>query len=113
MARRSTAPLGSKVGAPWTWERKPSSAYLSARTMPDLASRSEASTSCVLLPMDETMPIPVTTTRLICASCRISGLRFGRLRLRVAEQAYFEIERAIDHGTVGGKPAVGDAEHEL
>ena len=33
--------------------------------MPDLASRSEASTSCVLLPMDETMPIPVTTTRLI------------------------------------------------
>src|ERR1700683_4774543 len=39
MARRSTAPLGSKVGAPWTWERKPSSAYLSARTMPDLASR--------------------------------------------------------------------------
>jgi hypothetical protein len=30
-----------------------------------LASRNEASTSCVLLPMDETMPIPVTTTRLI------------------------------------------------
>ena len=68
MARRSTASLGSSVGAPWTWQRKPSSAYLSARTMPDLASRSEASTSCVLLPMDETMPIPVTTTRLIFAS---------------------------------------------
>jgi hypothetical protein len=33
--------------------------------MPDLASRKEASTSCVVLPMDETMPIPVTTTRLI------------------------------------------------
>jgi hypothetical protein len=33
--------------------------------MPDLASRKEASTSWVLLPMDETMPIPVTTTRLI------------------------------------------------
>ena len=33
--------------------------------MPDLASRKLASTSWVLLPMDETMPIPVTTTRLI------------------------------------------------
>src|ERR1700758_3522715 len=68
MARRSTASLGSSVGAPCTWQRKPSSAYLSARTMPDLASRSDASTSCALLPMDETMPIPVTTTRLIFAS---------------------------------------------
>ena len=36
--------------------------------MPDLASRRLASTSCVLLPMDETMPIPVTTTRLMAAS---------------------------------------------
>ena len=68
MARRSTASLGSSVGAPCTWQRKPSSAYLSARTMPDLASRSDATTSCVLLPMDETMPIPVTTTRFIIAS---------------------------------------------
>src|SRR6185437_2286842 len=33
--------------------------------MPDLASRRLARTSWVLLPMDETMPIPVTTTRLI------------------------------------------------
>ena len=38
-------------------------------TMPDFASRSDASTSWVLLPMDETMPIPVTTTRLMPASC--------------------------------------------
>src|SRR5579863_3518573 len=45
MARRSTASLASSVGAPCTCERKPSSAYLSARTMPDFASRSEASTS--------------------------------------------------------------------
>jgi hypothetical protein len=33
--------------------------------MPDLASRKEANTSWVLLPIDETIPIPVTTTRLI------------------------------------------------
>ena len=58
---------GSSVGAPCTWQRKPSSAYSSAREMPDLASRRLARTSCVLLPMDETMPIPVTTTRLIAA----------------------------------------------
>jgi hypothetical protein len=33
-----------------------------------LASRKLASTSWVLLPIDETMPIPVTTTRLMAAS---------------------------------------------
>jgi len=37
----------------------------SAREMPDFASRRLASTSWVLLPIDETIPIPVTTTRLI------------------------------------------------
>src|SRR5436190_1037004 len=37
--------------------------------MPDLASRKLASTSWVLFPMDETIPIPVTTTRLMIASC--------------------------------------------
>ena len=39
--------------------------FVGARRCPDLASRRLASTSCVLLPMDETMPIPVTTTRLM------------------------------------------------
>src|SRR5437868_12909111 len=68
IARRSTASAGSSVGAPCTWQRKPSSAYLSARAMPDLASRRLARTSWVLLPIDETMPIPVTTTRLMLAS---------------------------------------------
>jgi hypothetical protein len=33
--------------------------------MPDLPSRKDASTSWVLLPIEETTPIPVTTTRLI------------------------------------------------
>src|ERR1700684_233205 len=115
MARRSTASLGSSVGAPCTWQRKPSSAYLSARTMPDLASRNDATTSCVLLPMDETMPIPVTTTRFIFASPeKISRrLRFARPRLHVAEQADLEVGRAIDQRTVRREPAVGDAEHKL
>ena len=119
MARRSTDSLASSVGAPWTCERKPSSAYLSERTTPDFASRSDASTSCVLLPMDETMPIPVTTTRLILRLVSLfapdRGRRSGlaRLRRRIVEQPDFEIERTIDHGTIGGEPAVGDAEHEL
>ena len=65
MARRSTVPDGSSVGAPWTWQRKPFCANASECEMPDLASRRLASTSCVLLPIDETIPIPVTTTRLI------------------------------------------------
>jgi hypothetical protein len=36
--------------------------------MPDLASRSEAVTSSVLLPIEDTIPIPVTTTRRIAFS---------------------------------------------
>ena len=36
-----------------------------AATMPDLASRRDANTSLALLPMDETIPSPVTTTRRI------------------------------------------------
>ena len=71
---------GSSVGAPCTWQRKPSSAYSSAREMPDFASRRLASTSWVLLPMDETMPIPVTTTRLMIASSA-SCARASRLTL--------------------------------
>jgi hypothetical protein len=36
--------------------------------MPDFASRRLPSTSWVLLPIEETIPVPVTTTRLIEAS---------------------------------------------
>jgi hypothetical protein len=48
--------------------------------MPDFASRNDASTSCVLLPIDDTIPMPVTTTRLIFAS---STLIFGSAALLV------------------------------
>ena len=65
MARRSIDPDGSSVGMPCTWLRKPWLANSSERVMPDFASRRLASTSCVLFPIDETMPIPVTTTRRI------------------------------------------------
>src|SRR5712691_889801 len=77
--------------------------------------------------MDETMPIPVTTTRRILSS---SFHRFnrdvGRDRLRAApsslgrlrrlidlEQADFKVEGAIDNFTVGREPAVGNPEHQF
>ena len=53
-------------------------------TMPDLASRRLASTSWVLLPMDETMPMPVTTTRLMVASFASDHARRIGRRLRSA-----------------------------
>src|SRR3954466_11447479 len=65
MARRSIDPDGSSVGMPATWLRKPWLTKSSDRVMPDLASRRLARTSWLLLPMDETIPIPVTTTRLM------------------------------------------------
>ena len=57
-------------------------------TMPDLASRSEASTSWVLLPIEETMPMPVTTTRLMLSHCScVPELRCGRLQRTAGCQA--------------------------
>src|SRR3989449_9281642 len=89
--------------------------------MPDLASRRLARTSWVLLPIDETMPIPVTTTRLMHASsasrCAERALRppstSARLHHFVAEQTDLEVHRPIDDRTVRRQPTVGDAEHEL
>jgi len=45
IARRSITSAGLSVGAPCTWERKPSSAYFSARVIPDFAAWRLASTS--------------------------------------------------------------------
>src|SRR6476646_2022414 len=115
----------SRVGAPCTWQRNPRSAYSPAREIPDLASRRLANTSCVLLPMDETMPIPVTTTRLMDASRMTPRLEWRCaqdigtplrvcLQLRtLAEQSDLEIEGAVDHRTIGGEPTIGDAKHQL
>ena len=57
------APPSRSAGAPCTWQRKPSSAYSGAAVMPERASRSDAVTSLASLPIDETMPMPVTATR--------------------------------------------------
>src|SRR5277367_6585581 len=84
--------------------------------MPDLASCRLASTSWVLFPIDETMPIPVMTTRLMFASpCRYVRVQFFRSSRLCAllEQPDPQILRAIDNLAIGGKPAVGDAQPEL
>src|SRR5258706_16435110 len=73
---RGTMSSQSMRGGPCTWQRNPSSAYSSARTMPDRASLNEASTSWVLFPILETTPIPVTTTRLINQPFLVSSRGF-------------------------------------
>src|SRR5580704_1037561 len=120
MARRSIASSELSVGAPCTWQRNPSSLYFSARTTPDLASRRLAKTSWVLLPMDETMPIPVTTTRLMIASSAFCTARPGHLRSGFvghhcvsAQHANFDVEGTVDDRSVRRQPAVGNSEHQL
>src|SRR5436305_6593307 len=95
--------------------------------MPDFASRRLASTSCVLLPTDETMPIPVTTTRLMiaswlsgrapaagCAAIWAAASTAARLHHGIlAEQPDLQVLSVIDQGPVRRKPAVGDAQDEL
>src|SRR3954464_7497589 len=121
MARRSTDSAGSRLGAPCTWQRNPRLAYSSAREMPDLASRRLARTSWVLLPMDETMPIPVTTTRLMIASSAFPARKkngqpaasgSARLCRFLAEQSDpdLQIECPIDNGAIDREPPVRDAE---
>src|SRR5690349_9361052 len=93
--------------------------------MPERASRSEASTSCVLLPMDDTMPMPVTTTRLMarfpsypCPGPRrgrpssLAGAASGLLRARL-EQSDPQVLGLVDAAPVRLEPAIGDAEDEL
>src|SRR4051812_160698 len=120
---------GSSVGAPCTCERNPSSAYFSARVMPDFASWRLDSTSWVLLPMDETMPIPVTTTRLMISSPAFSARTptgapsvkwlsraalSGPGRLRpILDQRDFQVVGAIAVPAIVLEPPVRDAEHEL
>src|SRR5689334_4488546 len=91
----------SRVGAACTWQRKPSSAYSGAAEMPDLASRSEARTSLALLPMDETTPNPVTTTRRMLPS-RLGGAT-------AAHQPDAQVLRRIDRLAIGFQNPVADA----
>src|ERR1700761_7041473 len=74
--------------------------------MPDLASRSAAVTSLALLPIEETTPIPVTTTRRIKASFR--SAQFFRI-----EQTHAQVRRRVDRVPVGFEHAVRNTQNEL
>src|SRR5262245_44745651 len=72
--------------------------------------------------MDETMPIPVTTTRLIFRLVLVVSLAvrarppgssgLARLRRGVVDQSDFEVERLEDYRAIGGEPAVGNAKNK-
>src|ERR1700730_940381 len=96
--------------------------------MPDLASRKEASTSWVLFPIEETIPIPVMTTRrMLQTSCLTSrpwttgAFVQGRKKAEGSRrgwscglnQAHPQILGLIYARSIGFEPAVGDAEHQF
>src|SRR5581483_3090883 len=92
---------------PATWLRKPSSLYCGTNSMPDFPSFSDCVTSAALLPIEETTPRPVTTTRFMSACCRCGGGR--RAVLEQADLHVGDLERGR---LVGGHEAVGDAHHQ-
>src|SRR4029077_10658291 len=104
-SRRSTSSSTLILRVPATWLRKPRSRYCGTNSMPDLPSRSERVTSAALLPIDETTPRPVTTTRFMSAGRRGDG--------RILDQPDLEAAHFVDLLVVGMDDTVGDAQHEL
>src|SRR5262249_33855743 len=81
--------------------------------MPDLASRKLASTSFALLPMEETIPIPVTTTRRMQTRSSWLGLFHLRRQLLGVEEAHLKILGAVYMNAVREHLAVADAHMQL
>src|SRR5438552_17283711 len=104
-SRRSTSSSTFIFRVPATWLRKPSSLYCGTNSMPDLPLRRDCVTSPALLPIEETTPRPVTTTRFTSAGRRGDG--------RILDQPDPEAAHFIDLLAVGMDDAVGDAQHEL
>src|SRR4029453_1328660 len=93
--RRSTISSTFIFSVPATWLRKPSSLYCGTNSMPDLPSRNDLVTSATLLPIEETTPRPVTTTRFIL-SARCGGNGGG-----VLEQADLQAGDLVNLLAVG------------
>src|SRR5882762_7667014 len=102
--RRSTSSSTFILRVPATWLRKPSSLYCGTNSMPDLPSFSDCVTSAALLPSEETMPKPVTTTRFMSAH--------GRRWNGVLGQPDPHVERLVYRVAVGMYEAVSDAQHQ-
>lgn len=62
-------------------DRIPSSTYSGAEMMPDRPALSEASTSALLLPMLDTIPMPVTTTLRIKQPPKKSWFGFQSIKI--------------------------------
>src|SRR5665213_1282451 len=107
VVRRSSTSNGSSLGAPCTWQRKPSSAYSGAKTMPGRASLRLSSTWATSLPIDDTMPMPVTTTRLIASM--LPARNRPKALLLHDEEADAQILGLVDDLAVGLDPAIGHA----
>src|SRR5471030_764362 len=103
--RRSTSSSTLSLSVPATWLRKPSSRYCGMNSMPDFPAFSDAVTSAALLPIEETTPRPVTTTRFMGSGRRAGG--HG-----ILGQADLHVERLIGWNAVCGDEAVGHAHHE-
>src|SRR6187402_2110545 len=89
--RRSTISSTLIFTVPATWLRKPNSLYCGTNSMPDLPSRNDFVTSAALLPIEETTPRPVTTTRFMLSARCCCGDCDG-----VLEQAYLEAGGFVD-----------------
>src|SRR5512137_280921 len=107
-SRRSTSSSTFILSVPATWLRKPSSLYCGMNSMPDLPSFSDCVTSVALLPIEDTTPRPVTTTRFIAASA--GGRRGGCGFLEQADLQAIHFEGGL---AIGIDDAIGDPEHQL
>src|SRR5690606_19857604 len=99
---RSIRPSRSASGLPATWLRRPIPANSGMATMPERWVRSDSLTAAMSLPRQETMPLPVTTTR-----------RIGSEPGGVGEQADLEVLRRVDLAAVDRHGGVGDGHDQL
>src|SRR4029453_15532748 len=106
-SRRSTISSTFILSVPATWLRKPNSLYCGTNSMPRLPSRNDFVTSTALLPIEETAPRPVATTRFMLSArcCRNRGC--------VLEQADLQAGHFVGRLVVGVDEAVGDAQDQL
>src|SRR5690606_38175572 len=107
---RSMTAEKSMSTEPATWLRSPISLYSGWKLMPLRPSRREVSTLCLSMPRQETMPMPVTTTRLIDTS--ITELKCSESAVG-SEQPDFQSVGDIDDLAVDGHCPIRDTHDQF